>query len=231
MARLKRSLGDTIPPKSVPLGANMPAEVRTRDADRTRQTILDAAKAEFARYGLAGARVDAIAEAADVNKRMLYYYFGNKEDLFLAVLEAAYAHIRAEERKLNLTRLPPQEAIAQLVAFTWRYYLANPEFLTLLNNENMLEAVHVRRSAEVKQMHSPFVAMLADVVARGVADGSFRAGVDPVQLYVSIAALSYFYLGNRHTLSAIFTRDLLSPKAKSERLAHMTDVVLGYLRA
>jgi AcrR family transcriptional regulator len=204
-------------------------EPRSRDAGRSRQDILDAARDEFASHGLGGARVDRIAERAGVNKRLIYYYFGNKEDLFLAVLERAYEGIRSEERALNLSQVEPIEAIRRLIAFTWNYYIAHPEFLTLLNSENLHRARHLKRSTQVQQMHSPLVATIAKVLERGRRGGLFRAGIDPVQLYISIAGLSYFYLGNCHTLSTIFARDLLATKARVERLSHMTDLVLGYL--
>ena len=200
-----------------------------RDPERTRGRILEAAKAEFAAHGLGGARVDRIAAQADANKRMLYYYFGNKDDLFLAVLEDAYVHIREAEKALRLTEIDPPEAIRRLVAFTWEYYLEHPEFMTLLNSANLHRARHLEKSTKVRSLHSPFVAMIEEILERGRKNGVFRAGVDPVQLYVSIAALTYFYLGNKYTLSAIFGRDLLSPRARAERLAHMTDLVLGYL--
>jgi len=206
-----------------------PERVVTRDPDATRQAILRAATTEFAQHGLAGARVDRIAELAGVNKRMLYYYFGQKEGLFLAVLEGAYQRIREEEHTLNLARVEPTEAIRRLIAFTWDYYIAHPEFLTLLNTENLYRARHLRKSARVRSLHSPFVATIAEVLERGRRAGVFRAGVDPVQLYISIAGLSYFYLSNNSTLSTIFDRDLMSAKAKVERLSHMTDLVLGYL--
>lgn len=205
------------------------AEPRPRDADRSQGEILEAATAEFAEFGLGGARVDRIAERAGVNKRLIYYYFGSKEDLFLAVLERAYEVIRGEERKLNMSEVDPIEAIRRLIAFTWNYYLAHPEFLTLLNSENLHRARHLKRSAGIATMNSPLVQMLAEVLQRGHKAGIFRAGVDPVQLYISIAGLAYFYLGNCHTLSAVFARDLLATKAKVERLSHMTDLVLGYL--
>ncbi|PWC31861.1 TetR family transcriptional regulator [Azospirillum sp. TSO22-1] len=192
--------------------------------------MLAAARDEFARHGLGGARVDRIAEAAGTNKRMLYYHVGNKEELYLAVLEAAYADIRAAERALSLETLAPPDAIARLISFTWQYFIEHPEFLALLNTENIHRAEHLKRSQNVATMHSPFVRLIADVLARGEADGVFRAGVDPVQLYISIAALAYFYLSNVHTLSAIFGRDLLAESAKSERLAHMTELVLASLR-
>jgi AcrR family transcriptional regulator len=160
---------------------------------------------------------------------MLYYYFGNKDDLFLAVLEESYRRIRNAEQALHLTDLAPQAAMRRLVEFTWRYYLEHPEFLTLLNSENLHRGRHVRRSKSIIAMHSPFVAMIDQVLERGARAGEFRRGVDPVQLYISIAGLGYFYLSNRHTLSAIFERDLLAGRSKAERLKHMTELVLGYL--
>jgi len=214
---------------ALPPPAAAAAEPRTRDADRSQKDILDAALAEFAEHGLGGARMDRIAERAGLNKRLIYYYFESKEGLFLAVLERAYEGIRGEEQQLELTQVEPIEAIRRLIAFTWNYYIAHPEFLTLLNSENLHRARHLRQSAKVRRMHSPLVATLADVLDRGNRAGLFRAGVDPVQLYISIAGLSYFYLGNCHTLSTIFDRDLLGAKAKVERLSHMTDLVLGYL--
>jgi AcrR family transcriptional regulator len=201
-----------------------------RNPARNQDRILKAAVAEFARFGLGGARVDRIAARAGANKRMLYYYYGNKDALFLAVLEDSYARIRSAERALHLADLDPQEAMRRLVAFTWKYYLAHPEFLTLLNSENLHRGRHIRRSRNIIDMHSPFVAMIKQVLERGVRAGEFRRGVDPVQLYISIAGLGYFYLSNRHTLSTIFERDLMLPRHKAERLRHMEELVLGYLR-
>lgn len=200
-----------------------------RNPARNQERILRAATEEFARYGLGGARVDRIAARAGANKRMLYYYYGNKEDLFLAVLEARYAHIRRAELGLHLQDLDPVQGMRRMVAFTWDYYLKHPEFLTLLNSENLHRARHLKRSRDIAAMHSPLIALLRDLLLRGERAGKFRKGVDPVQLYISIAALGYFYLSNRHTLSTIFERDLLSPKSKVERLKHMTELVLGYL--
>lgn len=202
----------------------------TRNPEQTRARILAAAKAEFARVGLGGARVDRIAALAGANKRMLYYYFDSKDGLFRAVLEATYEHIRESEKALHLDALDPVEAIRRLIDFTWQYHLQHPEFLSLLNSANLHRAEHVKRSAKVRRMHSPFVAMIGDILARGCKTGVFRSGVDAVQLYISIAALAYFYLGNNYTLSAIFGRDLKAKKALAERRAHMTELVLGYLR-
>lgn len=202
---------------------------RSRDADKSQLTILSAALEEFAQYGYAGARVDRIAERAEINKRLIYYYFGNKDDLFLAVLERAYADIRAAEQALHLDAMDPVEAIRQLVSFTWHYYLDHPEFITLLNSENLHQATHLKQSERIQEMNSPLVQLLAGVLERGRHQGLFRDGVDPVQLYISIASICYFYLSNNATLSAVFGRDLRTPKALAQRLSHMNELVLGYV--
>ena len=202
---------------------------RLRDADRSQAAILAAARDEFAEHGLGGARMDRIAERAGLNKRLIYYYFADKEQLFRAVLEQAYLHIRGEERKLNLLALKPADAVRRLVEFTWNYYFAHPEFLSLLNSANLHRARHLEGSEKLLEMNSPLIATLGEILEHGRKDGSFRGGIDPVQLYVSIAGLAYFYLSNNHTLSAIFGRDLMGPKARSERLSHMVELVLGYV--
>jgi len=204
-------------------------EERQRDADRSQSIILAAARDEFADHGLGGARMDRIAERAGLNKRLIYYYFEDKDRLFQAVLEQAYLQIREEERKLNLLGLKPAEALRRLVEFTWSYYLGHPEFLSLLNSENLQSARHLQDSDRAREMNSPLIATLGEILERGRKEGSFRGGVDPLQLYVSIAGLSYFYLSNHHTLSAIFGRDLMTVRAKNERLNHMCDVILGYV--
>jgi AcrR family transcriptional regulator len=201
----------------------------SRNPVRTRQAIIEAATLEFAECGIGGARIDAIALRAGLNKRLLYYYFGNKDDLFQAVLERAYEDIRSAESALHLDEIDPIEAIRKLVAFTWNYYIAHPEFISLLNSENLHRAAHLKRSANIREMNSPLVQMLDSVLEHGRSLHLFRSGVDPVQLYISIAALAYFYLSNQHTLSAIFGRDLRQAKAETERLSHITELVLGYL--
>jgi AcrR family transcriptional regulator len=203
----------------------------TRDPERTRGAILAAATREFATEGFGGARVDAIAARAKINKRMLYHYFGNKEELYLAVLEETYQGIRSAERKLHLEDLPPVEGIRKLVAFTWEYFLKHPEFLSLLNTENMMRARHLKRSKRIQELHSPLIGLLAELLARGSRQGLFRSGVDPVQLYVTIASIGFFYLSNRWTLSTIFGRDLNADAALKERGDHIIDVVLGYLKS
>ena len=214
----------TAKPKTVKV-----AEPRSRDADRSQLAILLAARDEFAQHGLGGARVDRIAQRADVNKRLIYYYFKSKDELFLAVLENAYADIRDAETELHLRDMEPAQALRRLTEFTWQYYITHPEFLTLLNSENLHQGRHLAMSGRVQEMNSPLIQTLAEILERGRADGLFRGGIDPVQLYVSIAGMSYFYLSNNHTLSAIFGRDLMTPKARHERLSHMCEVILGYV--
>ena len=204
-------------------------ETRQRDAARSQQAILGAARDEFAEHGLGGARMERIAERAGVDKRLIYHYFENKDSLFLAVLEDTYRSIRTAEQQLHLTDLPPAEAVRRLTEFTWNYYLAHPEFLTLLNSANLHRARHLEGSKRARELNSPLIATLGTVLEKGRAEGVFRGGIDPMQLYISIAALSYFYLGNNHTLSAIFGRNLLAPKARAERLSHICDVILGYV--
>ena len=205
------------------------AEERQRNADRSQTTILAAARDEFAEHGLGGARMDRIAERAGLNKRLIYYYFEDKDRLFQAVLEQAYRQIRDQERQLKLLALRPADAVRRLVEFTWDYYLANPGFLSLLNTENLQAARHLQNSKRAREMNSPLIATLGEILERGRKEGSFRGGVDPLQLYVSIAGLAYCYLSNHFTLSAIFGRDLMTAKAKNERLTHMCDVILGYV--
>jgi AcrR family transcriptional regulator len=201
-----------------------------RDPERTRATILAAAIEEFTARGLDGARVDDIAERSGVNKRMIYYYFGDKTGLYLSVLETTYADIRNAETKLHLTDLEPVEAMRELVRFTWRYFIEHPEFLSLLATENLHRAKHLRTSKNIRDLHSPLVGNITMVLERGERAKVFRPGVDAVQLYISIASLGFFYLSNRHTLATIFGRDLSVPEALAERGKHIEEVVLGYLR-
>lgn len=195
-----------------------------------RDRILDAALAEFSAHGFAGARVDAIAERAEINKRMLYAYVGNKEALWLAVLERIYEQMRLKERALDLMRLSPEEGMDVLVRFNFRYHADHPEFLAMLNDENLQRGRNLQRSTRVRQMYSPLLALIDDLLTRGQAKGIFRGGVDPMQLYISIAALSYFYCSNIHTLSAIFGRALAAADEMLTREQHVVDVVAGYLR-
>jgi AcrR family transcriptional regulator len=206
-------------------------QLPARDRERTRAAILDAATAEFAARGLAGARVDAIARRARVNKRMIYHYFGDKDGLYLAVLEATYAAIRKAEVGLDLAARDPVKRMRELILFTWGYFLAHPEFLSLLGTENLHGAAHLRRSMRIRELHSPLIDMISGLLERGARSGLFRAGIDPVELYITIAALGFFYLSNRHTLSTIFARDLMERERIEARGRHIVEVVLAYLKA
>jgi AcrR family transcriptional regulator len=161
---------------------------------------------------------------------MIYHYFGDKEALYLAVLESGYVGIRSAEASLRLADLDPKAAIEQLIDFTWQYFLEHPEFLSLLNTENLHRAKYLKRSARVFNLHSPLVAAISDILKRGVARGEFRKGADPVHVYISIASLGFFYLSNRWTLSTIFRRNLAEPEELDARGAHIKEVILGYLR-
>jgi TetR/AcrR family transcriptional regulator len=202
-----------------------------RDPDRTREAILVAAQDEFAAKGLFGGRVNVIAKKAGANKRMIYHYFGSKEDLYLAALERVYEGLRGEERMLHLDHLAPKIAIKRLVEFNFDYSRAHPELVSLINSENLHRARHLRKSKKVRELHSPFVQLVAEILRRGAAAGVFRRGLDPIDVYISIAAIGYFYLSNNWTLSAIFGRDLATDAALRRRKRHNVDMILNALRA
>jgi AcrR family transcriptional regulator len=200
-----------------------------RDAAASSARILEAARAEFCEWGLSGARIDRIAAAADINKRMLYHYYGNKDALYRATLVDAYQEIRAGERSLDLDRYPPGEAMARLVRFTFRHFLEKPWFVRLLTVENLHQARFLKTVEDIRALHSPLVAEIQHLLTRGARTGRFREGIDPVQLYISIAALGFFYVSNTHTLSTIFGRDLGEPAALDEREAHIVAMIDRFL--
>ncbi|MBL8836430.1 MAG: TetR family transcriptional regulator [Alphaproteobacteria bacterium] len=207
------------------------AERRTRDPARTREAIVSTAEAEFARHGFGGGRVDRIARRARANKRMIYHYFGNKEGLFLAVLERVYGAKRAAERALMVDHGDPISAIRALVEFNFDYCRDHPEFQALLNDENLHRARHLSRSRLIRELYSPAVETLRIVLAEGERQGVYRSDVDPMQLYVTIAGLPYFFFANNPTLSTIFGRALASDAEIARYRRHAVDVVVGYLRA
>src|SRR5437870_678418 len=162
-----------------------------RDPAATRKKLLMAARREFAASGLAGARVDEIAARAGVNKQLVYHYFGDKDALYLAVLEWVYEEIRAQERKLNLEGLAPERAIKKLIESSFDYLALHPDFIVLLNDENRGGARHVRASSRIEDMHSPLVSLVSTIFGEGVRAGIFRNGINPVHLHISIAGRSY----------------------------------------
>lgn len=199
-------------------------------ASDSRKRLLQAAYLEFSGEGLRGARVDVIARRARINKQLIYYHFGDKDSLYLAVLEQAYSEIRQREENLNLADDEPAAAMVKLIGFTFDYVAEHREFVRLLINENILEARFVRRSRLIRETSSPILDLLKDTLRRGATTSIFRRGVDPLQLYISMAALCFFYIGNIHTLSALFGRDFNGASLMRERRKHVTDLIMRYLR-
>ena len=211
-------------------GGPLSARPRRRDAAATRARILAAATEEFTLHGLAGARGDRIAERARSSERMVYYYFGSKEGLYREALEAVYVELRQAEHALDLDRLDPLEALSTFCRFVWRYYHAHPEFVGLVNAENLLQARQLRDSPSLSELVSPVVEMLDRVVRRGESAGRIRAGIDATQLYVAIAGLGYFPLSNAHTLSAVLGRRLTDPQHLEAHWAACETMVLNFVR-
>jgi len=204
---------------------------RPRDAEKTKASILKAAREEFCEQGFNGARVDAIADRAKANKRLLYHYFGNKEALYEAVLLDAYQEIRRGERELKISQYDPIEAVDRIIRFTFRHFLANPWFPRLLSVENLQNARFVKKIKNVEEIRSPIVGELHEIVKRGHAEGTFRTDVDPMQLYISIISLCYFYVSNMATLSVVFGKDLSQFALIQDREAQAVQMVIDYLRA
>nr|TNE40606.1 MAG: TetR/AcrR family transcriptional regulator [Alphaproteobacteria bacterium] len=195
------------------------------DNNDTRQSLLEVAREEFAGRGLEGARVDRIAKKANVNKQLVYHYFGSKDDLYIAVLEEAYQNIRAQERELDLAELPADEAMRVLIEFSFDYLDRNREFVALVTDENTHLGEHLKSSTRVEPMNQPIIDMIKETLARG----DFKPGLDPFQVYLSIAALSFFYFSNAYTLSRIFGRDLLEDASVAERRRHVVEFAMAAL--
>jgi AcrR family transcriptional regulator len=202
---------------------------RVNDPEGTKRNIIDVATVEFAGKGFSGARVDDIAARTRTSKRMIYYYFGGKAGLYIAVLEAAYREIRRVEGALDLEHQDPENALRMLVGFTFDYQHDHPEFVRLVMNENILDGAYVARSKAIQQLNSPAIEALRDLLQRGQRSGVFRSDVDPVDLHMTISALAFFNVGNRATFSKIFKRDMASPKALSTRRNQVVETVLRYV--
>jgi AcrR family transcriptional regulator len=184
-------------------------KTKPRDAERTRARILRAARTEFMRHGFSGARIERISRTGRSSDRMIYYYFESKEKLYLAVLEGVYAELGEAESALRLDPAQPIAALAELVAFTWNYYLTHPEFVALLSNENLQRGRHITKSVRVKQLSRPVLDILGTILAEGARQRLFRRGLDVHKVYLTLAALGYFYLSNRFTLSSFLGSDLM----------------------
>ncbi|MEM9221758.1 MAG: TetR/AcrR family transcriptional regulator [Pseudomonadota bacterium] len=207
-----------------------PRPAATRDPKRTKAAILAAAREVFARRGFDGARIDSIAAASGVNKRMIYYYFTDKEGLFLAVLEAVYTELSRSAEALDLSA-DPEEALARYVELTFAYYVANPHTIAILNNENLYEARHLRGSTVLPELKRPYVDKLNHVLRAGAERGVFRAELDTVTVHITVIALVYLFVGNNATLSVYFERDLATEAAHAAWLEHIEGCVLALVRA
>lgn len=207
------------------------AAERTRDPERTRARILRAARNEFMRHGYSGARVERISRTGRSSDRMIYYYFGSKEKLYLAVLEGVYAELGEAESALAFDASRPVAALTELIAFTWNYYLAHPEFVALLSNENLQRGRHITKSVKVKQLSRPVLDILGTILAEGARQKLFRRDLDVHKVYLTLAALGYFYLSNRYTLSSFLGSDLMRAERCQAWLAEITRVILAAVAA
>lgn len=207
----------------------IPKRGAKRDAAASKKRILNAALNEFSRYGHAGARMDAIAEAADVSKPMIYSYFGDKEELYKAALRESYLQIRQGERKLRIGNLDPEEGIRELVRFTLHHFVSKPWFISMLNTENLLGGDAIRKIDDVGEIQSPLIDALNSLLKRGIEAGIFREDVDPVEVYITIASLCYFPVSNRHTLRVVFKVPIDKPWL-DHRAKAIADMVLLYLK-
>jgi AcrR family transcriptional regulator len=211
----------------------MPATTpqRRRDAQRTRNDILEVSRREFADRGYSGARVDQIAASTRTTKRMIYYYFGGKEQLFEAVLEQAYSEIRAAEQDIHIDHLDPVAAIRCLAETTFDHHDSHPDFIKLVRIENIHQAEHIRRSVAIVDVNSPAIGLITKILARGQADGVFRRCPDAIDVHMMISSFCVFRVAHRHTFGALFGRDLADPALRDRYRTMVADMIVGYLTA
>ncbi len=206
------------------------APSRTNDPERTMAGILEVALREFADKGLSGARIDEIAAATRTSKRMIYYYFGSKEGLYLAVLEHSYREMRRIEGELTLDNLPPEEALRRLVEFTFDHHCTHEDYIRIVMNENIERGKYLAQSAIIQELNVPAISAIERLYARGLADGVFRAGLDPVDIHASISALAFFNVSNQHSFGQIFKRNMAAPAARALRRASIVEMVVRFVR-
>ncbi len=216
--------------KTARVGNTAATPGRTNDPARTMAGILDVATTEFAEKGLSGARIDAIAAATQTSKRMIYYYFGSKEGLYIAVLEEAYRRMRAIEAELHLDDLLPEDALRKLVGFTFDHHHDNPDFIRLVMTENMERGEFMARSKVIQKLNVTAISAVKTLYERGVASGVFRANLDAIDLHASISALTFFNVANRHTFSLIFKRDFDAPRVSRERRDSVIEMIVRFVR-
>lgn len=204
---------------------------RLRDAARTQAEILDVATAEFAAHGYHGARVDEIAALTRTTKRMIYYHFGGKKQLYIAVLERAYVRIRSAEREVRVDDLDPVTALRRIAEVTVDHHEEHPDFIRLVSIENIHNAEHVKELVALVDLSGPAISLLDEILRHGRADGHFRDDVDAIDVHMMISAFCFFRVANRHTFGAIFGRDLLDPQRRDHYRAMCGDMIVGYLAA
>jgi len=204
-------------------------QIKRRNAVATRARILQAAMQEFAAKGLDAARIEDIADQAGANRRMTYYYFGSKEGLYLAALEAAYFELVEVEERIDVDRLGPIEAIDAMVQAKFEHYVKYPHYVEFVKMENLYRARHLKTSRRIAEMRAPLISVIKRVLDRGEAAGLLRKGVDPLDLYLSICALGFFVFSNRHTLGVIFNTDVTSAAALRKRRSLVVDMIKAYL--
>ena len=216
----------TAPAKASPRGTS-----RTNDPARTMAGILEVATQEFAEKGLSGARIDEIAELTRTSKRMIYYYFGSKEGLYLAVLEESYRRVRVIESALHLEDLAPVAALERLVEFTFDHHHDNEAYIRLVMSENIQRGTYLAQSKIIQDLNVPAIKGIRDLYDRGVAQGIFRPGLDPVDIHASISALTFFNVSNRHTFGLIFKEEAPSPEAVGARCNSITEMIVRFILA
>jgi AcrR family transcriptional regulator len=214
----------------LPISSRTKADSRLNDAEETRNNILEIAAREFADKGLSGARIDEIAEKTNSSKRMIYYYFGGKEELYRAVLERSYGQIRAREDDANFETLPADKALIAHIEHTFDYHVNHPEFVRLVMNENIHHGAHIGHVEGLKERNKTVIASLKAIIDKGAADGIFRAGIDPVDLHMSVSALCFYNVSNRYTFASNFGVDMSSAKSLKKRRAQITEIVLAWVR-
>jgi AcrR family transcriptional regulator len=198
-----------------------------QNPERVKRDILNAAMAEFARSGLTGAKIDDISAQTDTSKRMIYYYFGDKEGLYSQALEAAYAKVREGEQKLDLDHGTASEALARLVAFTFDHHRKNPDFIRMVMIENIHHADYLRHSQVIRELNTGAISRLEKLIARGEATGEFRPGIDATELHWQVSAISFFNVSNKPTFSALFGKSLYSREGQARLRDRAVAMILG----
>ncbi len=220
---------ETDGPKAPKLRNKKQIELRRRDPDQTRRAILEAARTEFCQHGFNGARIERISRRSKTNMRMIYHYFGNKEGMYLSVLESVYSDIRNQELELDLAAKPPLDAMRRLVLFSFDFFATRSDFIALISTENILKARFLKRLPSIQAMSVPLLDAIRDMLYRGESEGTFRSGIDPLQLYVTIVAQCQLHISNRYTLSVLFNQDLNDKEWLRERREHTVEIILAYL--